>query len=338
VVVGGTTNAIGKLASKAWTDGDPTWDMLIVDEASQMSLPEFLVAGVGLKPDGRMIVVGDHRQMPPIIKANWEQGEIVAVDPHAAYRSVFDTIRSSPQPKAEIKFSESFRIHRDVAEYLRREVYQLDQIDFFSEKDPIFTSAAASGFARAVLQSPQPLILVTHNERDSQQRNALELELTETILGAIHCLEDRPKLGVVVPHRAQRAALRKRLLELTGDEELASSVDTIERFQGNERDIIIYSATESDPAYLRDTGTFLFDPRRLTVAISRATHKLIVIAAETVFEYLPRDEESLENSAIWRNLREYACPDVAWQGELDGHGVTVRRSVALGRPDQIERR
>ena len=40
--------------------------------------------------------------------------------------------------------------------------------------------------------------------------------------------------------------------------------------------MIIYSATESDPAYLRDTGAFLFDPRRLTVAISRAKTKLMV--------------------------------------------------------------
>jgi superfamily I DNA and/or RNA helicase len=338
VVVGGTTNAIGKLATKAWKDGTPPWDLLIVDEASQMSLPEFLTAGVGLKSDGRIIVVGDHRQMPPIIKADWEEGDSVVVDPYAAYRSVFDTIRFSPQPKVEIKFSESFRIHRDVAEYLRREVYQFDRIDFFSDKEPAFTASSDVSFAQAVLQSPQPLILITHDERDSQQRNDLEQTLTETILGAIHRLDERPNLGVVVPHRAQRASLRKRLLELTGDEDLADSVDTIERFQGNERDIIVYSATESDPAYLRDTGTFLFAPRRLTVAISRATHKLIVIASESVFDYLPTDEESLENSAIWRNLRAYACPDIAWQGIVDGHHVTVRRSVALERPGQIARR
>ena len=337
VIVGGTTNAIGKLATKAWKQGEPPWDLLIVDEASQMSLPEFLTAGVGLKADGRMIVVGDHRQMPPIIKANWEEGETIAVDPFAVHRSVFDIIRHSPQPKTEIKFEESFRIHRDVAEYLKREVYQFDGIDFFSRRTPHFTTESAEAFSAAVLRSPQPLILVTHDEGGSQQRNPLEQRLILSILGAIHLLDPRPSMGVVVPHRAQRAALRKRLIELTGDDHPANSVDTIERFQGNERDVIIYGATESDPAYLRDTGTFLFDPRRLTVAISRATHKLIVIAAENIFEYLPPDEESLENSAIWRNLREYACPDVTWTGALDGYLVTVRTSAALA-PDQSSRR
>ena len=44
------------------------------------------------------------------------------------------------------------------------------------------------------------------------------------------------------------------------------SVDTVERFQGDERMVIMVSATESDPEYLLQTGNFLMDPRRLTVA------------------------------------------------------------------------
>ena len=329
VVVGGTTNGICKLAEKSWKDGDPPWDLVIVDEASQMSLPEFLAASVGLKPDGRMIVVGDHRQMPPIIKAKWEEGDSVAVDPYAAYRSVFDVIRADPRPKTQIRFTESFRIHRDIAEYLRREVYVKDQIDFKSRQEKRFTGSSDLEFVEGVLGSPAPLVLITHDERDSQQRNPLEGAIAEDIILAIKASDPNCRVGVVVPHRAQRAALRARLLERTGDNVLADSVDTIERFQGDQRDVIIYSATESDPAYLRDTGTFLFDPRRLTVAISRATHKLSVIAAESLFNYLAQDEEALDNSAIWRGLREYACTDIAWEGQVEGHNVTVSRSVPL---------
>lgn len=329
MVVGGTTNAISKLATKAWRDGNPPWDLVIVDEASQMSLPEFLVASIGLKPDGRMIVVGDHRQMPPIIKANWEEGDTIGLDPYAAYRSVFDVIRFHSLPKREIKFTESFRINRDIAEYLYREVYQFDGISFFSKRNEWFSRKSDRPFIEAVLGSVVPLVLITHDERDSQQRNGLEQKLVETLVLAIREVDDRLRLGVVVPHRAQLAALRKSLMELTGDQTLADSVNTIERFQGNEREVIIYSATESDPAYIRDTGTFLFDSRRLTVALSRATRKLIVIASESIFTYLPQDEESLENTAIWRNLREYACPEIAWVGSLEGYRITVRKSAAL---------
>ena len=89
------------------------------------------------------------------------------------------------------------------------------------------------------------------------------------------------------------------------------------------------SSTESDPSYLRDTGKFLFDPRRLTVAISRARKKLIVIASESVFDFLPSDEASLVNTAIWRNLRDKACTVPVWAGQFEGYRVNVTASRPL---------
>ena len=330
VVVGATTNGHGKLANDHWKDGNLVWDLVIVDEASQMSVPEFLVASIGLKRDGRIIVVGDHRQMPPIVHQNWEEGETEALDPYAMYRSIFDVVRFDVRPRVDIKFEESFRIHRDVAEYLRREVYSEDGIDFYSRKKALHSSRSEDEFADAVVNAPYPLILVIHSENQSQQRNELEQTLTQEILLALEELEGDKPAGVVVPHRAQRADLRTALNERTGNLRLVDSVDTVERFQGDERQVIIYSATESDPAYLRDTGAFLFDPRRLTVAISRAKTKLVVVASESVFDYLPTDEESFKNSAIWRNLREQACTIPIWIGTVQGHRVEVRANPPLG--------
>jgi hypothetical protein len=329
VIVGATTNGHGKLANEHWRDGNPVWDLVILDEASQMSVPEFLVASIGLKRDGRIIIVGDHRQMPPIVHQNWEEGETQALDPYAMYRSIFDIVRFDARPRIDIKFQESFRIHRDVAEYLREQVYAEDGIDFHSRKEALFTGGSEDDFAHAVIRAPHPLILVIHSEQQSQQRNLLEQELTRRILLALRDVEGDKPAGVVVPHRAQRADLRTDILKRTGDQGLADSVDTVERFQGDERQVIIYSATESDPAYLRDTGTFIFDPRRLTVAISRAKSKLVVIASESVFSYLPTDEASLNNSALWRNLREKACTITLWSDEIDGHRIEVRANPPL---------
>ena len=67
----------------------------------------------------------------------------------------------------------------------------------------------------------------------------------------------------MVPHRAQKALLQARLPSLAG------AVDTVERFQGGERDLIIVSATISDLAYAQSESDFLLEPRRLTVAVSR---------------------------------------------------------------------
>jgi hypothetical protein len=329
VVVGGTTHSLGKLTRKAWSEGDLVWDLVVLDEASQMSVPQFLTASNGLKMDGRIVIVGDHRQMPPIVHQNWEDGETEALDPYGMYRSLFDVVRNDQRERIDIKFEESFRIHRDVAEFLRREVYAQDGIPFYSRKSVTTTSQALDAFTRAVVAAPYPLILVIHSEDQSQQRNAVECELTERILYALRESELGESIGVVVPHVAQRVELRANILLNTGDEKLADSVDTVERFQGNEREVIIVSATESDPSYLRDTGKSLFDPRRLTVAVSRARKKLIVIAAESVFDYLPSDETSMVNTAIWRNLRDKACSIPLWSGEFEGHHVQVYASRPL---------
>src|SRR5262245_66522423 len=84
-------------------------------------------------------------------------------------------------------------------------------------------------------------------------------------------------LGIVVPHRAQKALLQARLPHLAG------AVDTVERFQGGERDLIIVSATVSDLAYAQSESNFLLEPRRLTVAVSRPKRKLIVLASQALF-------------------------------------------------------
>jgi len=146
---------------------------------------------------------------------------------------------------------------------------------------------------------------------------------------------DASNVGVVVPHRAQRAEVRSRLIGAIGRDDVGDDVDTVERFQGGERDVIIVSATESDPAYLRAAGEFLFDPRRLTVAISRAKQKLIVVAARSVFDFLPTDTDMLRDTALWRNLLHDACRLPLWAGEVDGHLVEVFGNAPMERPADI---
>jgi hypothetical protein len=99
-------------------------------------------------------------------------------------------------------------------------------------------------------------------------------------LARLAALGPEEGLGGVVLHRAQRAALHEVIPclsvwdDATGAIRL-SSVDTVERFQGDERVAIVYRATESDPQYLVSASKFLLDPRRLTVALSRAKRKII---------------------------------------------------------------
>ena len=141
-------------------------------------------------------------------------------------------------------------------------------------------------------------------------------------------MEAEHGLGVVVPHRAQRAALQQAVPRLnvvdplTG-EVVRSAVDTVERFQGDERSAIVVGATESDPQYLLGSSEFLLDPRRLTVALSRAKEKLILVAAGSIFSLLTPNEEAFANAQLWKNLLRRTCTVPLWRGERDRRQVEV---------------
>jgi superfamily I DNA and/or RNA helicase len=168
-------------------------------------------------------------------------------------------------------------------------------------------------------------VVVEHDEAGSQQANMFEAALVEELarvaaeqLG----LEAGRGIGVVVPHGAQRSLLRARLPWM------AEAIDTVERFQGGERDLIVVSATVSDREYAMQESSFLLEPRRLTVAISRPRRKLVVIASRSVFDLIPSDLDEYERGALWKHVRHECGRRTLWEGDVGGHRVTVRALVA----------
>ncbi|HUG13721.1 MAG TPA: AAA domain-containing protein [Thermomicrobiales bacterium] len=311
-------------------------DAVVLDEASQMSLPEAIMASLALKPEGHLIVVGDHRQMPPIVAHDWDNESRRTFQEYQTYASLFDTFRAMDLPI--IRFQESFRLHADMAEFLRREIYSQDGIPFHSHRhDLLEASEQPDPFVASVLESARTIVVVVHDEAASQHRNAFERELIRPVLEALSALgpdglDARQGLGVVVPHRAQRADLQEMIPCLSEVDPLTgvrsiSAVDTVERFQGGERLAIVVSATESDPQYLLVSSKFLLDPRRLTVALSRAKRKIVLVASRSVFNVFSADEETFENAQLWKNLLRHTCTDLVWSGERDGVAVEVWGNV-----------
>jgi hypothetical protein len=307
-------------------------DCLVLDEASQMNLPEAAMAALPLKRGGQLIMVGDHRQMPPIVKHDWDRELRRTFQQYRVYDSLFDTLRSLGPPM--IQFSESFRVHAAIADFLRREVYRHDGIEYHSRRTDVLPERVLEDdFVAAVLRPEYPLVVVVHGEATSQVRNEYEQALIEPVIrtlsdGQGYGLDAEDGLGVVVPHRAQRAALRQVFPQLcvfdqTSGLAVRSAIDTVERFQGGERTVILVSATESDRAYLLESGEFLLDPRRLTVALSRAKRKLILVASESVFCLFSPDEETFANSLLWNNLLLRTCTALLWEGEREGKRVAV---------------
>jgi len=305
-------------------------DLLVLDEASQMNLAEACMAAIALHQHGRLIVVGDHRQMPPIVQHEWQNERRRTFQAYRVYASLFETLLHLDPTPPVVRLAESFRLHRDLADFLRRAIYEQDGIHYFSRRvthlDPVKID---DPFIAAALDPRYPLVVIVHEEAQSQDINPFEISLIRPIIEALVMqlnLNPGSGVGVVVPHRAQRLALRDQLPSLMKElliEHEGATVDTVERFQGDERDVIIVSATESDPNYLRTTSGFLLDPRRLNVALSRARHKLILIAARTVFQLFATDEEVFQHAQLWKRLLRDTCRVRLWSGKRDGIAVEV---------------
>src|SRR4029078_11968483 len=90
-----------QMLKKKWPKnifGHGLCDLLVLDEASQMNLPEAAMAALALKPAPRLVVVGDHRQMPPIVKHDWDRETRRTFRQYQVYESLFDTLRAQNPP------------------------------------------------------------------------------------------------------------------------------------------------------------------------------------------------------------------------------------------------
>jgi len=123
---------------------------------------------------------------------------------------------------------------------------------------------------------------------------------------------ENEKWGIVTPHNAQRGLLKNEIGE-------DADIDTVERYQGGERDLIIVSGTASDRESIRKKHDFILNPNRLNVAMSRMKKKLIVVASRAMFEVIPTDAEDYEDALLWRGLYHEVGADQGdqlWSGQL----------------------
>ena len=250
------------------------------------------------------------------------------------------------------QLTESYRFDQELATLLTKFQYHRDDITLTaSEPHPLPSSAytASTAGLAAVFEPSASLVFVCYDNRDHQMVNPIEISITQAIANAVSsasptakpdggptdsvggdpaatatdgALEaaaetdsdapSTPSFGVVTPHNAQRGALDQQL-----DNEM--SVNTVEKYQGGERDIITLSATVSDPAFARREERFILDSHRLLVGISRSRMLTVVVCSTALFEVAPKDTEQLESGPVWARLFIQAMgrdPDPAWAGEL----------------------
>ena len=137
-------------------------------------------------------------------------------------------------------------------------------------------------------------------------------------------------LGIVAPHRAQIASITSHLLDAFDGEDdtkhIRAAVDTVERFQGQQRDVIIASFGIGDPDVIAGEEEFIYNLNRFNVMASRARAKLVVLATRGLVDHLPKDLEVMRQSRLVKCYVEEFCRDPR-RLELFGRVGELRSAV-----------
>jgi DNA replication ATP-dependent helicase Dna2 len=287
VIIGGTCFAV-----RTSRLNSIEFDTVIFDEASQVTLP---LAMAGMLSARRFIFIGDHRQMAPVITAD-HPAEWTA-------RSIFETLfEHAPGTMLDT----TYRMCAEINDFPSRQFYQ----------GRLLPSPEAAARRLALTRPPQrwanlldpahPQVFAEIPHTGKGMRSPEEANLAAQLaLEALACGVSPREIAVVAPYRAQCRLIRKRLRELSPPdradfEEIV--VDTVERIQGQERDLVIVSLTTSDPAHAAQRAAFYFQPNRLNVAITRPRVKRIVIGSPYLFDARPAERKHLEWVDHFRQL------------------------------------
>ena len=278
IIIGGTAYCMCYPASKRLNNWE--FDVALIDEAAQMSIP--LAVSVMSKTD-KFIFVGDHKQLEPIIPSGTGNSMFS--------ESVFSRlVRLYPNDRSLLNIS--YRLNEQLIRMPNALFYnnELTSDSSLRKNNKFFESESYS----EILNHQEPKVLYLHKEFDSQGRSPHEANIVgELVNDLISNGVDFDDIGIMTPYRAQVREIKKALNKVIGDIETEETdslfIDTVDRMQGQERDYIIYSMSNSHPLESKRRLDFFYSPNRLNVAITRAIKKCIVIANYKVFDII--DEE-----------------------------------------------
>ena len=282
------------------------FDVAIIDEAGQLTLPAMLGA---LRFARRFILVGDEKQLPPLVLSK-EAGRAGLSD------SLFSTLKQADERymrehleaiSACVPLKMQYRMNRWISQFASQTFYrgELHPHPTVANRMLAFSAPHSgvddekSSITRA-LDPRRPLVFLDVRGKSEIQEgiktsNAEARVVRDVVAGLLARGIDEGEIGIIAPYRAQVANLRRHLF--ASDEEhgwhalsptTRLSVDTVDRFQGGERSIIIISfATSVTPPAESQLRDHLTNAHRLNVALTRAQRKLILIGNSAALAELP---------------------------------------------------
>jgi len=260
------------------------FDVCIIDEASQLSIPLSIAA---MARTSKYIFVGDHKQLDPIIPKH-TNNEMFA-------ESVFSRL-ARIYPSEINLLNTSYRLNTSLIEIPNTLFYnnQLQSdINLFEDQTEYQCT-----YHPEILNSTSHTLLL-HNVFDAQGRSPHESKLVaELVFDLLQNGVQLKNIGIMSPYRAQVREIKKEIKKTISKSysNLFDNlfIDTVDSMQGQEREFIIYSMANSHPLESMRRLEFFYSPNRLNVAITRAIKKCFVIANYKVFDII--DDELKEHN------------------------------------------
>jgi len=303
------------------------FDLAIIDEASQILEPNIIgllsTRHAERRAIERFILIGDHKQLPAVVQQQdtleTEETNTFLKNIHllSCANSLFERLILTERAAGRSEFVGTLhkqgRMHPDIADFANRKFYAREQLECVplahQLEQTLAYNEASEDEIDDVLKAHRMIFIPSKPCRQlniSEKVNTEEAHIITDLLRRLYRqlgnnFDPQKSVGVIVPYRNQIAMIRKEIEKLGIPELEEISIDTVERYQGSQRDIILYSFTIQSRYQLDflTANTFYEDgqsiDRKLNVAITRARKQLI----------LTGNEPTLRQNQLFAELIDY---------------------------------
>ena len=269
------------------------FDCVVVDEASMLPLP--LYYSVAFLAQKRLVIAGDFRQLPPIVRIGDNRSpdnldnrlrEILTSNPFV-YSDVINRA-----PKQLVALRDQYRMRSEISDLISSTFYPEHTLKTVAHKDDLSTPWGNESF---IIIDTKSLDSDSAQVNGKSRRNVLHALVVEELVSKL--LENgwsfestaKKSFGVISPY-AKQSSFIEGILRTKIGKPLNGAISTVHRFQGNERDLMIIDVTKVATNAEPNLGAFLGNSDPLSpsnamwnVAISRARqHVILVTDLETL--------------------------------------------------------
>lgn len=270
LIIGGTTYALFT-RMKAMM-----FDTILFDEASQLTIAHSVAT---MMKGEKYIFIGDHKQMPPIFNAH-HSDELLS-------KSLFENLMKLSRNSTMLNIT--YRMNNELSSFVSETFYNGILVSDKSIRNKCFElKEEITGEVYNVINPNKSNVVlkIQHqgNKMESIEEANVIIYLVVLLIKVGVAAKD---IGIIVPYRAQARLIKKQMHIDNPANTLSKSlsevvVDTVERMQGQEKDIVFISMAASDRTFIDENAEFLFNPNRFNVSISRAKFKQFLVCSSNL--------------------------------------------------------